>query len=95
MRAFVLRMVLLACMLLLPATQGFAALPEEAVNAAAGVPIQDGGRVKPLDTYARFSLLSLSGRTVLRTDEGDKLPALNWLLECLLDPATAKGRTCF
>lgn len=95
MMSLATRIFFCACMLLLPAMQAGAAIPESAVKAAAGVPIQDGGRIKPLDTYARFTLLSFSGRTVLRTEEGEALSALDWLLECLLDAATAKGRPVF
>lgn len=84
-----------AAIALIGAMPAAPSLPDDVVAAAAAVPIQDGGRVKPLDTYARFSLLQLSGRSVLRSESGDTIEAMPWLLECLFDPATAGTRDVF
>lgn len=69
-----------------------AELPEQVLTAAARVAVQDGGRVKPLDTFARFTLLQLSGRSTFQPEDGPAVSALGWLLECLLDPALARTR---
>ncbi|MDA0576473.1 MAG: cytochrome c biogenesis protein CcsA [Verrucomicrobia bacterium] len=56
------------------------------------VPIQDGGRIKPLDTYARFELLKLHGKRRMRLTMGDeavRIGATEWLLTCLLYPEWA------
>lgn len=54
-------------------------------KAAAELAIQDGGRIKPLSTFARFFLLRLSAGTTLALDgEGKvKLPATDFVLDCL------------
>lgn len=69
--------------------------PPAVLAEAASVAVQDGGRIKPLDTYARFSLLQLSGRSKLRVADGGSMSALDWLLECLLDEARARERAVF
>jgi ABC-type transport system involved in cytochrome c biogenesis permease subunit len=56
----------------------------------ASLPIQDEGRVKPLNTYARFTLLRLNGRTSFRTEQGKTLSALEWLLVSLFYPEIAR-----
>lgn len=61
---------------------------KESLNLFASIPTQDGGRVKPLDTFARFRLLQLSGRTRFPLDK-DKRTALEWLLDCLFYPDVA------
>lgn len=64
------------------------------------LPVQDGGRVKPLDTIAQFTLLRLNGqRTYSHPGEGAnwmgrrasafRLSATEWLLNCLLFPEVA------
>jgi ABC-type transport system involved in cytochrome c biogenesis permease subunit len=59
------------------------------------LPVQEGGRVKPLDTYASFLLLRLNGkRTFTQTlDSGTKisLSPMEWFLDCLFFPEAASG----
>ncbi len=58
------------------------------VNGFAQLPVLHGGRIKPLDTVARTSLLMLSGKqTVL--SEGHSLSAIDWLMEVMFRPALA------
>jgi len=54
------------------------------------LPIQDGGRVKPMDTFARFSLLKFNGQWSF-TPEGaeDALEPAVWLMNCLFYPEIA------
>ena len=52
------------------------------------LPVLVGGRVKPMDTLARTSLLAISGKQVVR-NEKDKIPAINWLMETLMRPERA------
>ena len=62
------------------------------------VPVSEGGRVKPLDTVARNSLLLVSGRQalggeMLLADEGgDGRPAVQWLLELMADLPESRER---
>ena len=41
-------------------------------------PIQDGGRIKPLDTFARNQLLALYGK---RSVKHDGLSAIDWIID--------------
>jgi ABC-type transport system involved in cytochrome c biogenesis permease subunit len=90
-----MRAVCFALLLAASVAHATPALPADILNAAAAVAVQDGGRIKPLDTYARFTLLQLSGRTALRTADGGTMHALPWLLECWFDPNTAQSRAVF
>ena len=47
------------------------------------IPVQDGGRIKPLDTFARNQLLSIYGKRSLKSED---LPAIDWLIDLLADP---------
>jgi ABC-type transport system involved in cytochrome c biogenesis permease subunit len=48
------------------------------------VPIQHGGRIKPLDTLARSSLMIISGgHQSFRNEGGDDQPAIKWLLDVM------------
>jgi ABC-type transport system involved in cytochrome c biogenesis permease subunit len=62
---------------------------------AAEMAVQDGGRVKPLATFARYTLLQASGRTSFETEDGTRLGALDWLWECLFQPEQAFQRKVF
>ena len=46
-------------------------------------PIQDGGRIKPLDTFARNQLLALYGK---RSVKHDGLSAIDWIIDLALYP---------
>jgi ABC-type transport system involved in cytochrome c biogenesis permease subunit len=52
-------------------------------DAAARMRVNDGGRVKPLDTYARVQLRMISGREEVVDNEGNKLPAIRWYLDTI------------
>ncbi len=56
------------------------------------VPIQSGGRIMPLDSFARITLLQLSGRSSVKLGD-TRYDALNWLLRVLFDnPAAREDR---
>lgn len=59
------------------------------------IPIQNGGRVKPLDTYASFTLLRFNGKRTLTTEDGKRLSAIEWFLDCLFYPEEAQDYACF
>lgn len=56
------------------------------------LPVQEGGRVKPLDSVARNTLMVLAGRQSYRTEEGGRIGASEWLAEMLLEPTAAARR---
>ena len=51
------------------------------LSSFARLPVLEGGRVMPMDSYARLRLLQLSGRSTL-----DKKPAVDWLARLLFEP---------
>jgi ABC-type transport system involved in cytochrome c biogenesis permease subunit len=53
------------------------------------VPVLVGGRIKPLDTVARNSLLIMHGRQELRLDSGKRLTAMQWLIDVLFNAPQA------
>lgn len=103
-RGAALRLALLVLCLLAPqATAQEAPSParrtapwsEEVLRTFARLPVQDGGRVKPLDSLAGLKLLTLNGSRRLKLESGESLKALPWLLDCLFFPEQAKGYPCF
>lgn len=52
------------------------------------LPVLEGGRIKPIDTVARTSLLLISGRQTARAD-GRELTATEWLATALFRPGEA------
>ncbi len=53
------------------------------------LPVQVGGRIKPLDSVARNTLLILSGRQKVVTDEGVTLSPIEWFLDLTMRPELA------
>jgi ABC-type transport system involved in cytochrome c biogenesis permease subunit len=59
------------------------------------IPVLVGGRVKPLDTVARNSLLIIHGKESLRLDNGRQITAMQWLADVLFKPAIADAYPVF
>ena len=57
--------------------------------AFAELPVQVGGRIKPLDSVARNTLLILSGRQKAVTDEGLTLSPIEWFIDLTMRPEVA------
>src|SRR5258707_5201168 len=53
------------------------------------VPVFVGGRIKPLDTVARNSLLIIHGKQELRLEGGRRLSAMQWLTDTLFNALVA------
>ncbi|CAN5505324.1 hypothetical protein BH18VER2_BH18VER2_02570 [soil metagenome] len=58
------------------------------------LPVLLNGRIKPLDTVARNSLLIIHGKQTLRTDQGSMTP-MEWLAEVMMKPEQADLRKVF
>jgi ABC-type transport system involved in cytochrome c biogenesis permease subunit len=59
---------------------------EMKLKAFASLPVQDGGRFKPIDTYARVQLMLLNNRQDYTDEKGESgQPAVRWLLNVLAD----------
>lgn len=54
------------------------------------IPVLQNGRVMPIDTYARTTLLSFSGRSTF-----NRQPASRWLARALFDPDSTRGDAIF
>ena len=71
----------------------YTAWSKETVRLAETLPIQDGGRVKPLSTYAGFAMLRLNGQRSLKIEDGEgkkvTLKPTAWALDCLFRPDKA------
>lgn len=59
------------------------------------IPVLVGGRIKPIDTVARNSLLIMRGKQTLRLEDGTKLSASRWLADVLFNPTVADGYPVF
>jgi len=53
------------------------------------IPVLVGGRIKPLDTVARNSLLIIHGKQELRLEDGKRVTAMRWLSDVLFNAPVA------
>ncbi len=53
------------------------------------LPVLANGRLKPLDTLARNSLLIIRGKQSFKTEDGRRLQPIEWLMDTLLNPSRA------
>ena len=68
---------------------------DEVVDLFATLPVQDDGRVKPLDTLAQFTMLRINGKRSFTTASGERLDHIRWYLDCLFYPELAREYACF
>ncbi len=59
------------------------------------LPVLLNGRIQPFDSVARNALLSMSGKSAVRTEDKKTLSATEWLLETLSKPDLADTRKIF
>ncbi len=67
----------------------------EVLDLFATLPIQEGGRIKPIDTFAGFKLLKMNGKRHYTTDAGERLSPVEWLLDCFFFPEQASEYRIF
>lgn len=79
-------LVLLLALAYVGSTLRAPSAPAGAPDAAAfgKLPVLVGGRIKPLDTVARATLLQFQGRQTLRTADGAKLSPSQWIADVTL-----------
>lgn len=68
------------------------------VERAGGMAVQDGGRLKPVSTYAGFHLLRTLGKRSfsINTPQGKKkLSPVEWMLDCMFRPELAEQYPVF
>ncbi len=72
---------------------GYTPWEEETVDLVSTLPVQDGGRIKPLSTYAGFSMLGLHGarsmKVVGKGGETFKIKPTEWMMDTLFRPDLA------
>ncbi len=72
---------------------------QETLAAAETLPVQDGGRIKPLSTYAGFTMLGLHGaRSMKIADAAGKeyrIKPVDWMLDVLFRPQLAINQPTF
>ena len=59
------------------------------------LPVLLNGRIQPLDSVARNSLLQLRGRQTVLLEDRKSMPAREWLMEMLMKPEAANNRKAF
>ncbi|MGB0644472.1 MAG: hypothetical protein ACPGQF_07010, partial [Akkermansiaceae bacterium] len=65
---------------------GYSPWSEEVLEIAEAIPVQEGGRIKPLRTYARFKMMSFHGSLTMKVKSGGKVHEIGpvaWLLDCM------------
>ncbi len=67
----------------------------ETLDLFATLPMQDGGRIKPMDTYANYELLKFRARASCKNLEDEMISGLEWLLDTLFFPEKAKQYEVF
>jgi len=71
---------------------GYSPWSEEVLEIAEAIPVQEGGRIKPLRTYARFKMMSFHGSLTMKVKSGGKIHKIGpvaWLLDCMFRPDLA------
>ena len=73
---------------------GYEPWPEEVLKEAARLPVHDGGRVKPLETFASYSMLRMYGKRsmyVKGEEDGERITvhSMEWLLDAVFRPQLA------
>ena len=61
----------------------------------ATLPVQDEGRVKPLDTYAGIRLLRFNGKRSTKNFAGKRIGPTEWIADCLFRPQIARHYKTF
>lgn len=77
---------------------GYTPWSEETLLVAERIPVQDGGRIKPLSTYAGFTMLSLHGARSMKIEGASgeiKIKPTEWLLDALFRPHLAIHQPTF
>ena len=90
----VLAVIALALSLIIPTIQTTITDQQTPESAFGKIPILHGGRIKPWDSYARETLLSLHGKQKLN-DDNASLSASQWLIAVFTDASEANSWNVF
>src|SRR6478672_2035439 len=79
--------------------EGYTPWSEDTIRIAETIPVQNGGRIKPLSTYAGFTMLGFDGARSMEIQGGDgqtiKLKPTAWMLDALFRPQLAIRQPAF
>ncbi len=93
-RLFTLILLLLPSLLMAQEKQEPRNLSPDAGQLLAPIAVQNEGRTKPFDSFARFNLLACYHKSKIKDGE-TKISASDWLAQLLLDPDSAYKIKCF
>ena len=65
------------------------------LDALGRTPVVMNGRIQPLDSVARNSLLVMNGKRTATYEDGTRHQAIEWLAELMFEPALAADRPVF
>lgn len=71
---------------------GYVPWSDGVIEVAEAIPVQEGGRIKPLRTYARFKMMSFHGSLKMKVKAGGKVHKIGpvaWILDCMFRPDLA------
>jgi ABC-type transport system involved in cytochrome c biogenesis permease subunit len=73
--------------------EGYVPWDAETLAVAESIPIQNGGRIKPLSSYAGFTMLGVHGARSMKIEDGEgnahRLKPTAWLMDSLFRPQMA------
>ncbi len=73
--------------------EGYVPWSSQTLDVASMLPVQDGGRIKPLLSYAGFTMLGLHGARSMKVEDGSgkqiTIKPLAWLMDSLFRPQLA------
>lgn len=97
MKKFIPLLVLLLGLLYIGSTLRPAKVPAGSPDHVAfgRLPVLVGGRIKPIDTVARTTLLQFQGRQTVRLADGTKLSPSQWIADVLLNEKKANSHQVF
>ncbi len=79
--------------------EGYKPWPEETIRLMETLPVQDGGRIKPLSAFAGFKMYGLHGQRSMEIEGADgeisKLKPTAWIMDALFRPALSIEQPTF
>lgn len=79
--------------------QGYKPWPEETIRLMETLPVQDGGRIKPLSAFAGFKMYGLHGQRSMKIEGADgkvtNLKPTAWMMDALFRPAMSIEQPTF
>ncbi len=78
--------------------EGYTPWDPATLAAAEAVPVQDGGRIKPLSTQAGFTMLALHGARSMKVSDGSETHRIKpaaWMLDALFRPQFSMKQPTF